>query len=253
MREEWFMGATRRREARGVDVSDSWWLMPPPMCEFLETRQLFSGTVEKLALVHQELHRPPTALLHYELHRPPTAVADFNRDGFADVAEMTVHSKAGAGGAEGDGIGIDLWLNDGKGSLLFAGHTDCDDTDPDRVVVAADIAAGDVDGDGVADVVAKMFSVTGQTEPVGSEAKVTMHVMSGDGKGALLHTAAHEAAHVVQQREGVALRIVPPDEGKDSISVADLDGDGVGDIISVYNDELSISLMGRLNTVKQVT
>jgi hypothetical protein len=242
------MRDTRRREGRGVDISDAFWVASP-VCEFLETRQLFATALLPLAPAAADANGSAAkyALVHQELHRPPTAIADFNGDGLDDVAEMTAHSGGG------DGIGIDLWLNDGRGSLLLSGHTDCDDTDPNALVFAADITAGDVNGDGTADVITKLFSVTAEVQPVGREAKVTMHVLANDGKGALLHTAAHEAAHVVQQRGGVSLRAMLADEGKDSVSVADLDGDGVGDIVSVYGDELSVSMMARTSTAKQVT
>lgn len=190
--------------------------------ESLESRRLFS-----------------TSIVNGELHRPPRCVADFNRDGFDDVAVMTKHSRGG------DGIGIDVWLNDTKGALVLSGHTDCDDGDPDAAVVAADIAAGDVNGDGAPDLVAKLFTVTGDYQPSGKATHAVLH-NSGAGEFGGDKPTMHETAHVIQQvPKGKGKANLIPSPEFDHLSVTDMNRDGVGDIISVYGDEISISIMSK--------
>ncbi|MEA2735577.1 MAG: FG-GAP-like repeat, partial [Humisphaera sp.] len=183
-----------------------------PTCEGLEPRRLFAA-----ALVHQELHRPPSGLLR-----------DFNGDGLDDLAVMTAPSRGG------DGIGVDILLNDGKGAFVLVGHTDCDDGDPSADVFAADITLGDVNGDGAPDIVAKLLSMPAHS----GDAKATAAVMLNTGKGEFAPGKAMSVLHRLTR--GRAHSIVGDDLG---VGVADLDGDKFGDIVSVYGDEISITMM----------
>ena len=77
-----------------------------PACESLEPRRLYAADPSaKLGLVHQGLRHPP-------------CIADMNGDGLDDLVVMTAHSGGG------DGVGVDVLINDGNGTFrpadLFA-------------------------------------------------------------------------------------------------------------------------------------
>lgn len=185
-----------------------------------------------------------TALVHQELHRPPTAIADVNRDGLADVVVVTEQARRGGAGAA---IGFDVYLGDGKGGLRLSAHTDCDDGDADSVVSA--IAVGDLTGDGVPDVALKLFSVTGQPAPVGrsktTEAKVVLFVggdpdSDNDGKDDTEFTRRDTFVipHVLDTDGSKRTWVMPHVLETSGLAIGDVNGDRQADLVSWLGDNV---------------
>jgi hypothetical protein len=185
-----------------------------------------------------------TALVHQELHRPPTAMADMNGDGLLDLIVATAESRRGGAGGL---LGFNVLLNDGKGALRSSGHTYFDDTDSDSVLT--DIAAGDVNGDGVPDVALKLFSVTGQPTPVGrsktTEAKVVLFVSGDpdsdqDGLDDYTQRKTHILPHVLDTDGNRRTWVIPHVLERNGIAIGDVDGDGGADLVSWVGDDVLI-------------
>jgi hypothetical protein len=191
--------------------------------EPLEGRRLFT------ALVHQELHRPPTALM---------AAADINRDGLADLVVASEQARQGGGMA----CGFNVYLNDGKGALNFAGHTDCDDSE--RGLAPVSVAVGDVNGDGVPDVALLVGRPVGQPAAAGrsktTEAKVVLFVghdtdSDNDGKNDetdFTQRRTYIIPHVLDTSGNRRSHPMPHVLETSGIAIGDVNGDGVGDIVS---------------------
>jgi hypothetical protein len=193
-----------------------------PTCESLEPRRLFAAA--KLALVHQELHRPPTALV------------DMNRDGLLDAVVGTTDVRV-SGGRAAIVHGFNVLLSDGKGTMRFGGHTDCDDSDPN---LASDFVIGDFNRDGELDVAMRLYSVTAQPTPTGItiNEKFKLVVFSGDGRGGFKQGPTTELQHARGGSAGAPKQSFASKLG--GIAKADVDGDGADDIISIANDNAVI-------------
>ena len=230
------MRATRRVSGRTTDFSSVTW-MTPPVCEFLETRRLYaagvaSGEVGKLGLVHQELHRPPTALLHQELHRPPTALADLNGDGLDDL----ITARTG-GAKESVSLGLGFTsirvMNNEKGEAFVPG-TELEIKD-DALTLDVWIAAGDVDGDGRADVAVLRSAALNPivaSDPWTIETR--LHILHGDGKGGF---DGQETFKLPIRGGSAAVGAPKKSFASRGVAIGDLDGDGRGEVIAWAEDE----------------
>jgi len=179
-------------------------------------------------------------------HAPPTAVADLNDDGRDDLVVVTVDAARGGGGTA---VGLDVYLNDGKGAFRFAGHTGCDDADG---VVAAEIAAGTnrvINGDGSTSqwpvLALKLYSVTGQPTPVGDVAgRATLALFDGDGKGGLAHRRTHVIPHLFETGDRRCRSDPYAETAQRGLAVADLNGDRLADVASWVGDQLVVGIAG---------
>jgi hypothetical protein len=216
------MGATRLRRGENyrVDIADTCWVAPP-VCEFLETRRMLAGTVETLGLVHQELHRPPVAL------------ADLNGDGLDDLISARTGSGAKESVSLGLGVaGLRVSLNE-KGAAFVDGEELA--IKDDAYTLDVWVAAGDVDGDGHADVAvlrsAALNPITAG-DPWTIESR--LHILHGDGKGGFDGQETFKPAI----RGGSASVGAPKKSfAQRGVAIGDLDGDGRGEVIVWAEDE----------------
>lgn len=208
-----------------------------------------------LSVERLENRRLFAAFVHQELHRPPIAMRDLNGDGLADLVVVTAqvrrndnvdaggdgngnggHAGGGGGGAAGRSLlfGFDVYLNAGDNSFRFGGGTDCNDTD----AVAADIAIGDLTGDGVPDVALKLYSVTGQLTPAREAITSKVVLFGGSGKGDFTQRESFVLPHVLDTSDSRRSLVPKQVIERSGMAVGDVDGDGAADLVSWQDDQV---------------
>jgi hypothetical protein len=182
-------------------------------CELLETRQLFAAVDAQVCF------------------------ADLNGDGKAEA----IGSKLGnfAKGVAKVGLNVaGIIVANNEGGTAFAPGVEVDFKD-DADTLAEWVAAGDVDGDGRADVAVQRWTV--QPTPVVDTYVFTvrLHVLHGDGKGGFDRQQTID----LSQQTGRGGQIGAPKKSFASrgVAVGDLNGDGTGEILS-WDDDAVILL-----------
>lgn len=178
---------------------------------------------------------------------------DLNGDGRADLVVVTEQVRRGGGGGGGGAagrsllFGFDVYLNAGDNSFRFGGHTDCDDTD----AIAADIAIGDLTGDGVPDVALKLYSMTAGPTPVG-DVKSKVVLFGGSGKGDFTQRGSFVLPHVLDTAGSKRSFVLPHVLERSGVAVGDVNGDRVPDLVSWQDDQV-ITVMFDARGPRQTT
>lgn len=208
-----------------------------------------------LSVERLEDRRLFNAVVNPELHRPPIAMRDLNGDGLADLVVVTAQVRRGGGGG-GGGVagrsllfGFDVYLNAGDNSFRYGGHTDCDDTD----AVAADIAVGDLTGDGVPDVALKLYSVTAQPTPVGEAITSKVVLFGGSGKGDFTQRESFVLPHVLDTSDSRRSLVPKQVIERSGMAVGDVDGDGAADLVSWQDDQVIMVMSDASGGPRQTT
>jgi len=194
-----------QRPGNGVDRSSS-----VARFESLENRRLFA-----LGLVHQELHRPPMPFL-------TTAGTP------ASIIQQTVAIDPGPHARDGAVYGFEVSTPDATGNYQVSGQFDVSDNAPGTDVDSS-IAVGDLNGDGLPDVALKLFSVTGQPSPAGQTVneRLVRFFNTGLGRFTEAPTIPLDESFVYAGKKGYDYY-----KAQSDLSIADVDGDKMGDIVS---------------------
>jgi hypothetical protein len=186
----------------------------------LENRLLF-----KLALVHQELHRPPLVLDVHDGTPPP-------------IIQQTVAFDPGPNIQNGSIYGFEVSTPDAQGNYLVSGQFDVSDNAP-GMDIDSSIAVGDLNGDGLPDVALKLFSITGQPTPVGQAVneRIVQFFNTGGGHFVEGPTIALDEGFSFLSKKGYDYY-----KAKSGLSIADVDGDKIGDIVSWTDGSVSTIL-----------
>ena len=139
------------------------------------------------------------------------AVADFNKDGFPDIAVSTTNAPGVIGG--GDAVSILKGNGTGNFTLLSTANPEFGQS----VAVLA-IAAGDLNGDGAPDI-----AVSGSSPLGGGSAYGYISVMFNHGDGTF-PLAAEDTTNFYQ------ISTYPGGAPPSAIAIADLNGDGLPDV-----------------------
>lgn len=190
--------------------------------EHLERRELFAATA-----VNADKHRPP--LVMFSWGKEP---------GFSVVTASHATSAQGEPIVSVDGL-----VPDAAGNLsMLTHHAEYPDRDSNAAIY---VAAGDVDGDGLNDIVVKLFSVTGQPTPVGEAFDSNIAILVGDGKGGMQFRGSFTQSHVLEStgnsgKPKKQVVVQPHVLDTSGIAVGDVNGDGKADLIDWAGDDLAM-------------
>lgn len=169
-------------------------------------------------------------------------MADLDNDGQPDLAVAHV--------LDGGGAEVSLLFPDGTG--FYRTQRPPDNPQFTGDLLAIDIAAGDVDGDGASDLAAVTFEVdaTGPTVRVVSR----LHVLHGDGRGGFDGRRTLPAPHVLDTDGSVRAfnKLHRLTRGK-YIAAGDVNGDGTADIVTSLGDSLAVALSEKGRGPRQST
>jgi len=136
-----------------------------------------------------------------------TVVADFNRDGKADLAVLNQGTSSG-GLNPGSGT-LTILLGNGDGTFAATSNSPAVGTNPTA------IATGDINSDGILD-----LAVTNQNDPG------TVTILLGNGNGTF-----------------AAIIPIPVVGGPESIVMGDFNGDGIPDLVVASYDQSNLTVL----------